>query len=863
MKKLLLLILIFVAWANVKAQDYSDYTSCAEQDSLALVAFYYATDGANWLSNQDGFSIDNLGDDVLTYYSTDYPNAGLGKWLEGPVKDWFGVTLEKQLADNGVDYEWRVIHLHPTVNRRSSGENNLTGYVPREVGMLTALEWFKVNGNSGLGDSELPDEIYQPNMEEFDVEAAYFDGVVSDELTQCSQLTFLNLRYNDFDSIPVCNFFDEEPFKENFTNSGNVRMFFYNNHLPWATLEPTVEYLVSVDGVYEARNQTTTGRAQEIVVTEGESITLTCSDAGENGTCTWYKKGFCTYLTGTTYTIDNVAAADTGNYTVLTTNTLVQENDANSDYSNTFTKPIHVTFIPSIPTFEKANSTNDGESIVLEFSKPMAVPTSDQVSQFAVSSNGQSYTISSITRGGRLNNRYTLQLSSALTKDATVEVSYTAGSITCSNGGSLASFSNEVVNKTGLQPSLVSAETRTDGYGIILEFDYFIDPDRFSAADFIVNSPSDITVTEVQLMDGEVNDDISKKILLVLSSALDYTNDITISANNNALYGLYGSGIEAFSNVAVTNNVSTEMYDVTLSVIDGTEALTSLSIQGDLSVNALTLYDDGTHGDATADDHTWTYQLSLAAGDYNWDVYSEITKIGYDTTEVKMSNGTTAEQITPYTYTEDSVLTDGYNLAFTVASSGISGDTNFGYQNLSLTLILDLTSYFAEYPEASADPYVMGIDDDWTEGIALVSTGEDDLYTLTLDGYSLNETVSFCFKNGDVWENGSLKLREVTLTENTTITVSFGDLNTATSIDEPLDSSDIMVYPNPFTNAIHITDLPESDHLNIQVMDITGRVLYQGNNSSDIELSNLAQGMYLLYIQNNGQTIYTTKIIKH
>src|SRR5512135_25313 len=82
--------------------SYDGYTKCAEQDSLALVAFYYATGGPNWRRTTDNaFSISNLagGDDYgAAYYQGGYgwdwyPNAGTGKWLEGPVKDWFGVLL--------------------------------------------------------------------------------------------------------------------------------------------------------------------------------------------------------------------------------------------------------------------------------------------------------------------------------------------------------------------------------------------------------------------------------------------------------------------------------------------------------------------------------------------------------------------------------------------------------------------------------------------------------------------------------------------------------------------------------------------------------------------------------------------------
>ena len=52
----------------------SDY-KLAEQDSLALVAFYWATDGPNWKSNQDGFGFNDLTSEWQGVY-----DGGFSKW---------------------------------------------------------------------------------------------------------------------------------------------------------------------------------------------------------------------------------------------------------------------------------------------------------------------------------------------------------------------------------------------------------------------------------------------------------------------------------------------------------------------------------------------------------------------------------------------------------------------------------------------------------------------------------------------------------------------------------------------------------------------------------------------------------------
>src|SRR6056297_3840869 len=93
----------FPAILNAQA-DYK----LAEQDSLALVAFYWATDGPNWKSNQEGFGIDDLSSEWQDIYDGSY-----NKWLEGPAKDWFGVRVEKMPIPNSTDSAYRVTRVWP------------------------------------------------------------------------------------------------------------------------------------------------------------------------------------------------------------------------------------------------------------------------------------------------------------------------------------------------------------------------------------------------------------------------------------------------------------------------------------------------------------------------------------------------------------------------------------------------------------------------------------------------------------------------------------------------------------------------------------------------------------------------------
>jgi len=71
---------------------------------------------------------------------------------------------------------------------------------------------------------------------------------------------------------------------------------------------------------------------------------------------------------------------------------------------------------------------------------------------------------------------------------------------------------------------------------------------------------------------------------------------------------------------------------------------------------------------------------------------------------------------------------------------------------------------------------------------------------------------------------------------------------------------EISVYPNPVTDILLVET--EKENLSYQVLDLTGRILMQGNLGShpkQIRFSGFEAGTYFLVIENNR----THKIIKH
>ena len=83
---------------------------------------------------------------------------------------------------------------------------------------------------------------------------------------------------------------------------------------------------------------------------------------------------------------------------------------------------------------------------------------------------------------------------------------------------------------------------------------------------------------------------------------------------------------------------------------------------------------------------------------------------------------------------------------------------------------------------------------------------------------------------------------------------------------EEVNQSNLMVYPNPFTNELNV-QLPENikENYTFKVSDLSGRVIYKESGKSENKFvwngSSLLNGVYILSIETNGKVI-AKKVIK-
>jgi flagellar basal body rod protein FlgG len=89
-----------------------------------------------------------------------------------------------------------------------------------------------------------------------------------------------------------------------------------------------------------------------------------------------------------------------------------------------------------------------------------------------------------------------------------------------------------------------------------------------------------------------------------------------------------------------------------------------------------------------------------------------------------------------------------------------------------------------------------------------------------------------------------------------------------TGIDEMVSLSSVSVYPNPSNGSFTVqTNSLVNDEISIQVVDITGKIIYTepvsltiGKNSFDINLTGLSSGYYQVNLRK-GNSVITKKLM--
>lgn len=91
--------------------------------------------------------------------------------------------------------------------------------------------------------------------------------------------------------------------------------------------------------------------------------------------------------------------------------------------------------------------------------------------------------------------------------------------------------------------------------------------------------------------------------------------------------------------------------------------------------------------------------------------------------------------------------------------------------------------------------------------------------------------------------------------------VNYSDCISTLSVEETQGIKQILLYPNPTTCTVHLPPAFVNDPPEIQVYDVTGKLLSIQHDAASLDFSTQAPGMYFLTIRQKGQN-YQAKIIK-
>jgi len=273
MKKTIFLLFFILSSFFVKAD-----VPTAEKD--ALIAFYNATNGANWINN--------------TNWNT-----------TEPVDSWYGITV------NHIDGADHVVVLD------FDSANNLVGTIPADLGVLNYIFFFRLKMNPEL-TGEIPSEIGNiSSLQYLNLTNNKLSGSIPSSFTGLSNLSILYVYNNELSgNIPDFT-----------TLSSLTRLTINKNNFVFADFENQFnDYDTTLEGFfYKPMNKVETEIHHDIVF--GEDYTMTIPVIlGTGVTYQWYKNNEpITGESGLSYTITNAQEEDGGNYTCKASSPIITD----------------------------------------------------------------------------------------------------------------------------------------------------------------------------------------------------------------------------------------------------------------------------------------------------------------------------------------------------------------------------------------------------------------------------------------------------------------------------------------------------------------------------------------------------------
>lgn len=133
------------------------------------------------------------------------------------------------------------------------------------------------------------------------------------------------------------------------------------------------------------------------------------------------------------------------------------------------------------------------------------------------------------------------------------------------------------------------------------------------------------------------------------------------------------------------------------------------------------------------------------------------------------------------------------------------------------------------------------------------------ILAICLSASALAQGQSLLAASGNHYANGNLQLSyslgelavATLTTQDATVTQGFHQNQDFATHTRNWDGLDVLIYPNPFTDRIHL-QLSEAAVYQLNLYEVSGRLVYQERSylvgEHIVEVSRLAKGMYILQL---------------
>jgi hypothetical protein len=272
------------------------------------------------------------------------------------------------------------------------------------------------------------------------------------------------------------------------------------------------------------------------------------------------------------------------------------------------------------------------------------------------------------------------------------------------------------------------------------------------------------------------------------------------------------------------------------------------------------MFDDGNHGDGSANDGTFGVQISLNASDMQYYVYAE------NTDAARFSPARAEHEFYTISVTGDLVINELMPVNTTTAADQdgeyddwieLHNNTNSDIPLLGYYLSDNSNNLKWAFPDTfiSANGYlIIWADENGSEAglhasFKLNGSGEQlALYDST--NSTVIDEVIFGAIPSDIGYarvpngTGPFVVQEPTFNLNN---------ESSTNIFENLEKNDFVLFPNPVANTIFIINSDKKINT-LSIYSIFGQEVITKNNTNKMDVSHLKSGMYFVKINNN-QTI--------